>query len=135
MRITTLAIAGAVAACVAMPAVAATKKSATRSWQACDTLAMQRGVVEGERRSTDTGPSSWRQFMVACLAGKIADAPVVAVSQPRVPGPPQRVTSKWQSCETLAMQRGINEEERRSSDTGPSPFGQFMRACMEGKVH
>jgi len=96
---------------------------------------MQRGVVEGERRSSETGPSPWRQFMVACLAGKIADAPVVAVSQPRLPVPPQRVTSKWQSCETLAMQRGVSETERRSSESGPSSFGQFMRACLEGKVH
>jgi len=135
MRMTTFAIATALAACVAVPAVAAPKASVTRSWQSCDTLAMQRGVVETERRSSDTGPSAWRQFMVACLAGKIADAPVVAVSQPRLPIPPQRVASKWQDCDTLAMQRGVVEGERRSSDAGPSAYGQFMRACMQGKIH
>jgi len=73
--------------------------------------------------------------MVACLAGKIADALVATVSQPRLPIAPQRVASKWQDCETLAMQRGINEEERRSSDHGPSAYGQFMRACLQGKIH
>jgi len=41
------------------------------NWLKCDTLATQRGVEVNERRSTDTGPSPWRQFMTACLAGKV----------------------------------------------------------------
>ena len=73
MRITTLAIAGALAACLTVPAVAAKKEAApaARSWMDCEQLAMRRGVIETERRSTDTGPSPWRQFMRDCLAGKI----------------------------------------------------------------
>jgi hypothetical protein len=44
---------------------------ASRDWLACNTLAFQRGVNVNDRRSTDTGPSDWRQFMTSCLAGKV----------------------------------------------------------------
>ena len=40
-------------------------------WDACDALASQRGIPENDRRASEAGLSSWRQFMVACLAGKI----------------------------------------------------------------
>ena len=41
------------------------------NWLRCDALAAQRGIAVNERRSTDTGPSAFRQFMTSCLAGKI----------------------------------------------------------------
>jgi Ca2+-binding EF-hand superfamily protein len=44
---------------------------ASRDWLACNSLAFQRGVNVNDRRSTDTGPSDWRQFMTSCLAGKV----------------------------------------------------------------
>lgn len=41
------------------------------NWSRCDALATQRGVVAEERRSSDAGPSPWKQFMDSCLAGKV----------------------------------------------------------------
>jgi len=132
MRMTTVAIATALAACVAVPAVAAPKAGAwTPTWNACEALAMNRGIEVNERRESDTGPSPWRQFMVACLAGKVEGKPVVTARlapAPQIPG-------RWLSCEELAMRRGVEVNERRESDTGPSPWRQFMSACLAGKVH
>jgi len=69
--------------------------------------------------------------MVACLAGKVEGKPVVTA---RVAPAPQ-IPGKWQSCEELAMTRGIEVTERRASETGPSAWRQFMVACLAGKVH
>jgi hypothetical protein len=44
---------------------------ASSNWVRCDALAVQRGVDVNERRSTDIGPSPWKQFMDSCLAGRI----------------------------------------------------------------
>jgi hypothetical protein len=44
---------------------------ASSNWVRCDALAIRRGVDVNERRSTDIGPSPWKQFMDSCLAGKI----------------------------------------------------------------
>jgi Ca2+-binding EF-hand superfamily protein len=44
---------------------------ASRDWLACNTLAFHRGVNVNDRRSTETGPSDWRQFMTSCLAGRV----------------------------------------------------------------
>jgi len=132
MRITTLAIAGALAACVAVPAVAATKGGSWKpTWNTCEALAMNRGIDINERRASEEGPSPFRQFMVACLAGKVEGKPVVTA---RVAPAPQ-IPGKWQSCEELAMTRGIEVTERRASETGPSAWRQFMVACLAGKVH
>ena len=133
MRITIIAIAGALVACTAVSALAAPKK-ALPSFIDCDTLAMQRGQVETERRASEGGRSPYRQFMVACLAGQISDVPRIAA-----PVAPRRLSagqiqSRWLRCDTLAMQRGHVETERRSTDTGLSPYGQFMRACLRGQI-
>jgi hypothetical protein len=131
MRITTLAITGALIVSVAVPAVAAAKKSSwTPTFATCEALAMNRGVDINERRSTDTGPSPYRQFMVACLAGKVEGRPVVAA---RV-APAAQIPGKWDSCEQLALQRGDSVNERRSAESGPSPFRQFMKSCLAGNV-
>lgn len=44
---------------------------ASAKWLSCESLATQRGILVTERRGTDAGPSSWRQFMTSCLAGKV----------------------------------------------------------------
>ena len=44
---------------------------ATSNWARCDALAFQRGVDVNERRSSETGPSAWKQFMDSCLAGRV----------------------------------------------------------------
>jgi hypothetical protein len=119
-------------ACVAVPAVAATKSEKwTPSYNTCEALAMNRGVTISERRGSDTGPSAYRQFMVACLAGKVEGKPVVTA---RI-APASQIPGKWDSCEELAMSRGVEVNERRSSETGPSAWRQFMVACLAGKVH
>lgn len=41
------------------------------NWLRCDALAIQRGVLATERRSSEAGPSPWKQFMDSCLAGKV----------------------------------------------------------------
>jgi hypothetical protein len=69
--------------------------------------------------------------MVACLAGKVEGKPVAA---PRIAAATQ-IPGKWAACEELAMQRGIDVTERRSTESGPSPWRQFMAACLSGKVH
>ena len=92
----------------------------------CEALAMNRGVEIGERRSADTGPSAYRQFMVACLAGQVEGKPVVAA---RI-APAVQIPGKWDTCERLALQRGDSVNERRSAESGPSPFRQFMKSCL-----
>jgi hypothetical protein len=134
MRVAALVIISALTAAIASPAVAKPKAPVTRSWMSCEELAMQRGVLPQERRSSDTGPSNWRQFMVDCLAGRVAEAPVRAASEPRLRVLPSQVPGRWERCDKLAMERGNVEGDRLSSDTGPSPYGQFMRACMPGRV-
>jgi hypothetical protein len=134
MRMITLAITGTLMACVAVPAMAATKKtkdSWTPTWSTCDTLAMERGIPEGDRKSSEAGRSSYRQFMVSCLAGKVEGKPIVTAQI----APAARIPAKWNSCDELAMSRGIPEGDRRSSEAGPSSYGQFMRACMRGQIH
>jgi hypothetical protein len=133
MRIMIMAIAGALVACTAVSALAAPKK-VQPSFIDCDTLAMQRGQVETERRASEGGRSPYRQFMVACLAGQISDVPrIVAPVAPRRLSASQ-IQSRWLRCDTLAMQRGLSESEHRSSEGGIGPFGQFMRACLRGQV-
>jgi hypothetical protein len=129
---TILAITGALVTCVALPAAAATKPEAwTPTYNACEALAMNRGITVNERRSSDTGPSAYRQFMVACLAGKVEGKPVVTA---RV-APAAQIPGKWDSCDALAMSRGVEVNERRGSEGGPSPYRQFMVACLAGKIH
>jgi hypothetical protein len=129
MRVITLATTAALMACIALPAAAAAKKFYpwTPTFGVCDSLAFKRGVPEGERRSSESGPSSYRQFMVACLAGKVsglADAP------PKVaPGP--MVAGKWDTCEAKSIQLGQPIQERRSEDS--KQFIQFMRTCMAAR--
>jgi hypothetical protein len=131
MRITTFAITGALIVGVAVPAVAAAKKASwTPTFATCEALAMNRGVDINERRSTDTGPSPYRQFMVACLSGKVEGRPVVTAHV----APAAQIPGKWDSCEQLALQRGDSVSERRSAESGPSPFRQFMKSCLAGKV-
>jgi predicted secreted protein len=134
MRVIAFVITSGLAAVIACPAMAKTKAPTTRSWMACEELAMQRGVLPQERRSSDKGPSDWRQFMVDCLAGRVAEAQVRAASEPRLRILPSQVPGRWESCDKLAMERGNVEGDRLSSDKGPSPYGQFMRACMRGQV-
>jgi hypothetical protein len=43
-------------------------------------------------------------------------------------------SSRWLDCESLAMQRGVVVNERGRTDTGPSPWRQFMTSCLAGKV-
>ena len=40
----------------------------------------------------------------------------------------------WNRCNALADQRGISVNERRGTETGPSPWKQFMDSCLAGKV-
>jgi len=132
MRTTTLAITGALIACVAVPAVAATKAGSwTPTWNTCEALAMNRGIMVTERRSSDTGPSPFRQFMVSCLAGKVEGKPVVTARL----APAAQIPGKWDACDTLVDQRGVPQNDRRSSDAGPSSYRQFMVACLAGKIH
>jgi hypothetical protein len=64
---------------------------------------MNRDVEIGERRSADTGPSAYRQFMVACLAGQVEGKPVVTA---RI-APAVQIPGKWDTCERLALQSEI----------------------------
>jgi hypothetical protein len=91
---------------------------------------MNRGIDINERRSTEGGQSAYRQFIVACLAGKIEGKPIVAA---RI-APAAQIPGKWDSCEQLALQRDDSVNERRSSESGPSPFRQFMKSCLAGNV-
>lgn len=136
MRIMTFAITGALMACIAVPATAVTKKERVSlpSWSTCDELAGERGIPENTRRSTDTGPSAYRQFMIACRAGKIplqGTQPANIAAMPQVAG---SWTPTFTTCEALAMNRGLTITERRSSEVGRSPFRQFMVACLAGTV-
>ena len=132
MRMTTLVITGALMACVAVPVAAATKaESWTPTYNTCEALAMNRGVTITERRGSETGPSAYRQFMVSCLAGKVEGKPVVV---PRIAAATQ-IPGKWDACDTLADQRGVPQNDRRSSEAGPSSYRQFMVACLAGKIH
>jgi len=132
MRIATTAIVGALVACSVVSALAAPKKTLP-TFNDCDALAMQRGAVETERRASEAGRSPYRQFMVACLAGKISDVPrTTAPDAPRLTA--SQIQSRWLRCDTLAMQRGLSENEHRSSEGGISAFGQFMRACLRGQI-
>jgi hypothetical protein len=119
-------------ACVAVPAVAATKPGSwTPTYRTCEDLAMNRGIMVTERRASDTGPSPYRQFMVSCLAGKVEGKPVVA---PRIAAATQ-IPGKWDACDTLADQRGVPQNDRRSSEAGPSSYRQFIVACLAGEIH
>jgi hypothetical protein len=129
---TILVISGALVACIAVPATAATKKASwTPTYSTCEALAMNRGVEVTERRSSEEGPSPYRQFMVSCLAGKVEGQPVVAA---RIAPAPQ-IPGRWASCEELSVKRGVEVTERRQSEEGPSPWRQFMSACLAGKIH
>lgn len=44
---------------------------ASGNWMRCDQLALQRGVTVNERRSSENGPSPWKQFMDSCMAGRV----------------------------------------------------------------
>ena len=135
MRMTTFAITGALIACVAVPAVAATKSTTkseawTPTYSTCEALATNRGIMVTEPRASEAGPSPFRQFMVACLAAKVEGKPVVTA---RVAPAPQ-IPGKWDACDALASQRGIPENDRRASEAGPSSWRQFMVACLAGKI-
>jgi len=43
-------------------------------------------------------------------------------------------SSKWLDRESLALQRGVVVTERGRTETGPSPWRQFMTSCLAGKV-
>jgi len=131
MRVTTFVITGALIVGVAIPAMAAAKKASwTPTYATCEALAMNRGVDINERRSADTGPSAYRQFMVACLAGKVEGKPIVAA---RI-APAAQIPGKWETCEHLALQRGDSVTERRSTEGGPSSYRQFMKSYLARKV-
>ena len=137
MRISMLVVASALAACATVPAFAAKAKTTAKpTYMQCEELAMSRGVNVEERRSSDAGPSPYRQFMVACLAGEVpfnAPPPATPVSIPGTPAG-QQTASRWDRCAALAEKRGDIVQERHESDAGPSPWGQFMRSCMAGKI-
>jgi hypothetical protein len=123
-------VTGALIACVAVPAVAASKGESWKpTYSACEALAVERGVEVNDRR-TGIGPSPFRQFMVDCLAGKVEGKPVVTA---RV-APSAQIPGRWDSCEQLALKRGIEVNERGRGEGGPSPWRQFMGSCMAGKV-
>jgi hypothetical protein len=127
---TTLAMTGALIAGMAAPAAAAPKGASWKpTYAACEALAIERGV-EINDRGTGQGPSPYRQFMVACLAGKIEGKPEVAA---RV-APAHLIPGKWDTCEQLAVKRGIDVNERGRAEAGRSPWGQFMNTCMAGKT-
>jgi len=131
MRMTTLAITGVLMAWVAVPALAASKAGSwTPTYATCEDLAMNRGIMVTERRGSEAGPSPFRQFMVACLAGKVEGKPVAT---PRIATAPQ-IPGLWDKCDALASQRGVAENERRGSEAGPSAYRQFMVACLTGKI-
>lgn len=125
MRIITLLIAGTLVACCTAPTLAARKPAATPTFASCESLAMQRGVQLSERHAGTW--SEWHQFMIACMAGKIAGAAVVA--QAHAP----ENWSNWNSCEALLVQRGVLPTERRSGEE--HEYGQFMQACLRGEMH
>lgn len=130
MRMTTFAVTGALIACAAVPAAAAPKGTSWRpTYSACEALAVERGVEINDRGSAQ-GPSPYRQFMVACLAGKVEGKPVVTA---RV-APAVQIPGRWDSCEQLATKRGIDVNERGRTEGGPSAWRQFMSSCMAGKV-
>ena len=138
MRIVKIAVGSALAACLIVPTVGtAQARQARPTFATCDALANARGVTEFERRSTDTGASPYRQFMVRCLAGEIngtTSGAAMAQVQPLTPVA-TRMASKWDACDALANRRGVTEFERRSTDTGASPYRQFMVACLAGRTH
>lgn len=41
------------------------------NWNRCNALAIERGQLENERRSINGAPSPWKNFMDACLAGRV----------------------------------------------------------------
>ena len=130
VAITGLAITGALIACAAAPAAAAPKGASWKpTWSACEQLAVQRGVEVGDRQ-TGEGPSVFRQFMVSCLGGQVEGKPVVTA---RV-APAHEIPAKWDNCEKLALQRGIDVNERGRREGGSSPWRQFMNSCLAGKV-
>jgi hypothetical protein len=123
-------VTGALVACAAVPAMAASKGESWRpTYRACEALAAERGVQVNDRR-TGEGPSPYRQFMVACLAGNVEGKPVVAA---RV-APAEQIPGKWDSCEQLALKRGIDVNERGRREGGASPWRQFMVSCLAGKT-
>jgi len=131
MRMTTFAITGVLMACAAAPAVAATRAESWKpTYSTCEALAMNRGITITERRGSEFGPSPYRQFMVACLAGKVEGKPVVTA---RIAPAPQ-IPGRWDACEALALKRGIDVNERGRTEEGASPWRQFMVACLAGKV-
>jgi hypothetical protein len=132
MRMTTLAITGALVACAAAPASAATNAGSwTPTYNTCEALAMNRGITVSERRSSEIGQSAYRQFMVSCLAGKVEGKPVVTARL----APAEQIPGKWASCEELATSRGVEVNARRGSDSAASPWRQFMASCLAGKIH
>jgi hypothetical protein len=133
MRLDTLAIVWGLAFCTSMPTFAAPKKASFRAptYASCEALAMERGVLPQERRSTES-PSAYRQFMVACLAGEISTSSPTPTSEPKS-RTGQRLSRTWDSCATLAEKRGDLVQERHE-EQDPSPWGQFMNACMNGRI-
>src|SRR5260370_15691623 len=130
MRSAPFGIAGGLSMGVTIPAGAAAKKASwTPTFATCEAIAMNRGVDITERRSTEGGQSPYRQFMVACLAGKV-EGKLIATA--RI-APATQIPGKWDSCEQLALQRGDSVNERRSAESGPSPYRQFMKSCLAGK--
>src|SRR5467141_2416507 len=77
----------------------------------------RRGKSVQTTGTTSSGQSPYRQFMVACLAGKVEGRPVVTAHV----APAAQIPGKWESCEQLALQRGDSVSERRSAESGPSP--------------
>jgi hypothetical protein len=127
MRIATFAITGALIVGAAVPAMAAAKKASwTPTFTTCEALAMNRGVDINERRSTDSGQSPYRQFMVACLAGKVEGRPAVAA---RV-APTAQIAGKWDSCEQLALQRGTASTNDDPRKAGHHPFGSLSSPVL-----
>ncbi len=63
----------------------------------------------------------------------IAGALIVGVAVPAVAATKKASwTPTFATCEALAMNRGVDITERRSTEGGQSPYRQFMVACLAG---
>lgn len=87
------------------------------TFASCDGSAVQKGIE-------DTG--AYKTFMVDCLS----DPPPGVAQQVAA----QRTSLDWQTCEDLAMSRGLLNQERRSVSGAPSEWKLFMDACLAGRV-
>ncbi len=85
----------------------------------CESLAEKRGAGAG----TGGGTVSHRDFIKACLAGRVS-----LVADVKAPTAKQKLQAQsYDKCEALAQERG--------STTGQTVMLAFIHQCMEGKIH